>query len=60
MMAAAKGVVHVHVGARKPELLTEHGGHIEITRGWAKSLLSRMGCVERKGSNAGKVSVSRF
>ena len=55
-MAAAKGVV----GARKPELLTEHGGHIEIARGWAKSLLSRMGYVKRKGSNAGKVSVSCF
>ena len=57
VVAAAKGLL----GARKPELvLTEHGGHIEITRGWAKSLLSRMGYVKRKGCNAGKVSVSRF
>ena len=35
VMAAARGIV----GARKPELLTEHGGHIEITKVWEKPLL---------------------
>ena len=55
-MAAARGMV----GARKPKLLTELDGHIEITETWAKFLLGRMSYVKRKGSNAGKVSVSHF
>lgn len=56
VIAAAKGII----GARKPELLVEHGGHIEVTKAWTKSLLLRMGYIKRKGSNAGKVSVSHF
>lgn len=56
VMTAAKGIVR----ARKPELLLEHGGHIEITKAWAKSPVFRMGYVKRKGSYAVKVSVSRF
>ena len=47
-MAAASGLV----AARCSGLLQEHGGHIEITKAWAKSLLKRMGYVKRKGSNA--------
>lgn len=34
--------------------------HIQITKPWAKSLLTRMGYVKRKCSNAGKISVTRF
>lgn len=56
VMAAARGIT----ASRNPGLLREHGGHIEITKAWAKSLLMRMGYVKRKCSNAGKVSVSRF
>ena len=56
VQAAALGVI----GARDPGLLREHGGHIEISKPWAKSLLKRMGYVKRKGSNAGKVTVSQF
>ena len=55
-MAAAKGIV----AARNPSFLVKHGGHITITKGWVKSLFSRMGYVKRKGSNAGKVTVAQF
>lgn len=56
VMAGAHGIV----SARNPALLVEHGGHIEFTKAWAKSLLKRMGYVKRKCSNAGKMSVARF
>ena len=35
VIAAANGIV----AARSPALLTQHGGHIDITKAWAKSLL---------------------
>ena len=56
VMAAVQGIV----SARDHALLTEHGGHIEITKAWAKSLLKRMGYVKRKCSNAGKLSPAHF
>ena len=37
------------VGARDPGLLREHGGHIKITKLWAKSILKRMGFVKFLG-----------
>ena len=55
-MAAAEGIV----ASRDQGLLAQHGGHIQITKTWARSLLTRMGYVKRKCSNAGKVAVSRF
>ena len=56
VMAAAEGII----SAKDQSLLLQNGGHIEITKSWAKSLLLRMGYVRRKYSNAGKVSVVRF
>lgn len=56
VMAAAEGIV----AAKNPSFLVKHGGHITITKGWVKSLFSRMGYVKRKGSNAGKVTVAQF
>ena len=65
----AKGVVNTVVviagatgiaAAKDPGLLFEHGGHIKITKAWAKSVLQQVGYVKRKCSNAGKVSVERF
>ena len=56
VMAAAEGIV----ASRDRSLLIQYGGHIQITKTWAKSLLSRMGYVKRKCSNAGKVSVQQF
>ena len=56
VQAAVEGIV----AAKKPSLLVKHGGHIIITKGWVKSLFSRMGYVKRKGSNAGKITVTQF
>ena len=42
-MAAANGII----AARNPALLVQNGGHIEITKAWAKSLFQRMGYVNR-------------
>lgn len=56
VMTIARGIVT----AKKPFLLIEHGGHIDITKLWVKLLFHRMGYVKRKWSNAGKVTVSQF
>ena len=56
VMAAAEEIVV----AKNPSVLVAHGGHIEITKGWFKSLFHRMGYVKMKGSNAGKVTVPDF
>ena len=56
VIAATKGIIT----AKEPSLLSDHGGHVEITKPWVKLLFSRMGYVKRKGSNAGKVNVEHF
>jgi len=56
VMTAAEGIV----SARDASKLASHGGHIEITSTWAKSLLHRMGYVKRKCSNARKVPTPLF
>ena len=56
VMAAANGII----AAKNPALLAQHGGHIEITKAWAKSIFQRMGYVKRKCSNAGKITVGCF
>ena len=49
--AAAEGVI----SARDITKLASHGGHINITKGWAMSLLNRMGYVKCKASTSGKI-----
>ena len=57
VMAAAEGIV----AAKSPSSLAKHGGHLDtISRGWVRSLFTRMHYVKRKGSNAGKIIVKRF
>ena len=56
VMAVANGII----AARSPALLTQHGGHIDITKAWAKSLLIRVGYVKRKCSNARNITVAHF
>ena len=46
VMAAGEGIVNAH----DRTLLVEHGGHIQITKTWALSLLKRMGYVKRKAT----------
>ena len=46
VLASAKGIVaHQNVS-----LLKEHGGHIDLDKSWAKSFLTRLGYVKRKGT----------
>ena len=45
------------VKANEPDLLKEHGGHLELTEDWARHLLKSMEWVKRKGTT-GKVEPS--
>ena len=54
--AAAEGIV----SARGITKLSSHGGHINITKSWAMSLLNRMGNVKCKASTAGKIPQSQY
>lgn len=57
VMSVARGLVLYF----NPSLLRENGGHVELNRNWALSLLERMHYVKRKGSTArSKESVSDF
>ena len=56
VMGGAEGIVSY----RDISKLSSHGGHIEITKSCAKSLLQRMGFVKRKCSTLGKIPVTRF
>ena len=56
VMAAAVGIM----SSRDVTKLSSHGGYVNITKTWAKSLLNRMGYVKRKCSNAGKISPIQF
>ena len=47
-MACAEGVVMHH----DSNLLAINGGHITISKDWAKSLLCRMGYVKRRVSTS--------
>ena len=51
VMGAAEGII----SHRDVSKLSSHGGHIKITKSWAKSLLNRMGFVKRKCSTSGKI-----
>ena len=51
--AAAKRIVLSH----DRSLLFENGGHIELTKSWAKSLFKRMNIVKRKGNTSKKTFV---
>ena len=46
VLAAAEGIVT----SKDRTLLCENGGHVALTRGWALSLLKRMGYVKCKAS----------
>ena len=46
VLAAAEGVIT----ARNRSALLKYGGHIELGRPWAVSILRRMGFVQRGGS----------
>jgi len=55
-LACAEGVVMHH----DSNLLATNGGHITISKDWAKSLLCRMGYVKRRVSTSAKVPPQDF
>ena len=54
VLAAAEGVIT----ARNRAVLLKYGGHIELGRPWAVSILRRMGFVQRRGSTQTKAKLS--
>ena len=55
-MAVAEWIVAV----RDVSKLVSHGGHIEITKTWARSLHIRMGYVKQKCSTSDKIPMVQF
>ena len=55
-MACAQGVVKSY----DSNLLECNGGHISLTKNWAKYLMERMGFVKRRASTKAKVAVTDF
>ena len=45
------------VMSKDANLVAENGGHISLTKHWARYLLSRMGFVKRRANTKLKVSV---
>ena len=56
VLVASKGIVAVSDCG----LLKQHGGSLELTSGWAKSLLTSMGYIRRKGSTSTKLLAVEF
>ena len=54
VMAAGEGIVRAHDRTQ----LVQHGGHIQITKTWALSLLKRIGFVKRKASTKATPNMS--
>ena len=46
--AAAKGIVM----KTNKHILVEYGGHINLSKTWAKALIKRMGFIKRKGTTS--------
>ena len=56
VMAGAEGIVKSY----DSNLLQENGGHIVLSKSWAKSILGRMGYVKRRASTKAKVHAADF
>lgn len=55
-IAYAEGIVW----SKDSNLLASNGGHLSLTKDWAKNLLRRMGYVQRRASTKAKVTVTDF
>ena len=55
-IVAAVGIVR----KQDSNLLAQNGGHIALTRDWARSLLGRIGYVKRKANTKVKIAVTDF
>lgn len=56
LLSSAIGIVRHY----DRSLLSEHGGPIELGRGWSDSMLTRLGFVKRKGTKAAKMIPNNF
>ena len=55
-LATATGIIK----QRKPSLLKDHGGHLNLTRHWCESLKKRMGLTKRKATKAARALPENF
>ena len=56
VIATGEGIIKDH----NSNLLCENGGHIQLTKDWAKYLLQRMNFIKRHSTSTAKVSVETF
>ena len=56
VIATGQGIVKDY----DSNLLSENGGHLNLTKDWAKNLLKRMNYVKRRSSSTAKVSLDNF
>ena len=56
VVAAGEAIVKKH----NPKLFFDHGGHLTLTKSWAKSLLHRMQFVQRKSCSTKKTMIQNF
>ena len=52
VISAAEGIIKSH----KSDLLESNGGHIKLTKSWAKHFLSRLGYVKRRATTKASIS----
>ena len=55
VIAAAEGIIK----ATDRTMLSENGGHVQLTKAWSYSILKRMGFVQRKATTKTKMSLSK-
>ena len=53
ILAAVEGIIT----AKHQTLLASNGGHIQLNKSWAKSLVARMNLVKRRGSTKSKLQL---
>ena len=56
VIACAVGIVI----SKDSNLLAQNGGHISLSKDWAKGLMKRMGLVKRRASTKAKDSIANF
>ena len=59
-IAITMAVAAAIVKKQDRNLLAENGGHIRITKTWAKSFLQRIGYVKRRASSTAKMTITDF
>ena len=58
--AIVRAVAAGMVKKKDPRLLAVNGGHINLSKDWARYMLQRIGFVKRKGTTKGTLQVENF